>query len=286
MGRRRRTDLWDGLFESLRWLFTIIHPAWSILLAAVFFFGSLAWFRYKVTIQGLEVFAYLFGGVPAMVSLAAGFVGWQQRKERARFFSSRVDLERIRGLSWQEFERRVADVYRHQGYRVDEVGGGGADGGVDLRLHRAGRTTLVQCKQWRVYKVGVKPVRELFGVAAAERAEKSILITSGVYTTEARHFAEGKPIELIEGEQLARMLGEVQETHWREPERTDQRGEQPPATAPVPATAGADALPACPQCGSVMALRRAKRGTNAGNTFWGCSQYPRCRGIRPVRQPA
>ncbi len=35
----------------------------------------------------------------------------------------------------------------------------------------------------------------------------------------------------------------------------------------------------CPKCGSSMVLRTAKRGSNAGNDFWGCSKYPKCRGI-------
>ena len=38
--------------------------------------------------------------------------------------------------------------------------------------------------------------------------------------------------------------------------------------------------PSCPKCGSAMVKRVAKSGANAGNTFWGCSQYPNCRGIR------
>lgn len=37
--------------------------------------------------------------------------------------------------------------------------------------------------------------------------------------------------------------------------------------------------PACPKCGSSMILRTAKSGTNQGGQFWGCSQYPQCRGI-------
>ncbi len=36
----------------------------------------------------------------------------------------------------------------------------------------------------------------------------------------------------------------------------------------------------CPKCGSKMILREAKRGANAGNKFWGCSEYPRCKGVR------
>jgi predicted RNA-binding Zn-ribbon protein involved in translation (DUF1610 family) len=35
----------------------------------------------------------------------------------------------------------------------------------------------------------------------------------------------------------------------------------------------------CPKCGSIMILRTAKRGVNAGMQFWGCSGYPKCREI-------
>lgn len=37
--------------------------------------------------------------------------------------------------------------------------------------------------------------------------------------------------------------------------------------------------PKCPECGSPMSLRTAKSGRNAGGQFWGCTQYPHCRGI-------
>lgn len=36
--------------------------------------------------------------------------------------------------------------------------------------------------------------------------------------------------------------------------------------------------PSCPACGSRMVKREAKRGTRAGGSFWGCSEYPKCRG--------
>lgn len=40
--------------------------------------------------------------------------------------------------------------------------------------------------------------------------------------------------------------------------------------------------PVCPKCGSEMILRTAKSGANAGNQFWGCSTYPKCRGMVAV----
>jgi ribosomal protein L37AE/L43A len=33
----------------------------------------------------------------------------------------------------------------------------------------------------------------------------------------------------------------------------------------------------CPKCGSEMLLREAKKGTNIGQSFWGCSNFPKCR---------
>lgn len=38
--------------------------------------------------------------------------------------------------------------------------------------------------------------------------------------------------------------------------------------------------PLCPHCSEAMVRRVARRGRNAGNEFWGCSQFPRCRGTR------
>jgi len=35
----------------------------------------------------------------------------------------------------------------------------------------------------------------------------------------------------------------------------------------------------CPKCGKEMVLRTAKTGVNAGNQFWGCSGFPKCRNV-------
>lgn len=279
MGRRRRTDLWADLFEALRWLFSVVHPAWCIPIAVVFFFVPVLWLQHAVQSRELRLLGLVLGAIPAMVSLAAGFAGWRLRQQRAAFLQQHLDIDWLNKLSWQEFERQVGEVYRHRGYRVEEVGGGGADGGVDLRLRRDGQTSIVQCKRWRTFKVGVKPVRELFGVMAAERADRAIFITSGVYTEEALSFAQGKPIELVDGAQLAQMFRHVQAA-LKQSAQPAIVGVTPAAQA-VPET---PARPMCPRCGSEMVLRRAKLGPKAGKEFWGCSMYAKtkCGGIRSV----
>ena len=40
--------------------------------------------------------------------------------------------------------------------------------------------------------------------------------------------------------------------------------------------------PHCPVCNSLMVKRVTRRGSGAGSTFWGCSNYPRCRGTRAI----
>jgi restriction system protein len=54
--------------------------------------------------------------------------------------------------------------------------------------------------------------------------------------------------------------------------RTQERG-QPEAN-----------IPACPNCGKPMYLRTARTGQNSGRQFWGCSQYPKCTGTRPLHK--
>lgn len=43
--------------------------------------------------------------------------------------------------------------------------------------------------------------------------------------------------------------------------------------------------PACPHCKKVMVLKVARTGANAGGNFWGCGDYPKCRGIRAIFAP-
>jgi ribosomal protein L37AE/L43A len=35
----------------------------------------------------------------------------------------------------------------------------------------------------------------------------------------------------------------------------------------------------CPKCGSDMVLRQTRKGENKGQSFWGCSTYPKCRSV-------
>jgi restriction system protein len=198
--------------------------------------------------------------------LVGTVVGVFQRKQRRELLETRSGIESIREMTWQNFERLVGEAFKRKGYSVEERGGASADGGIDLILRRNGKKILVQCKRWKNLSIGVSHIRELYGVMVAERANGCIFVSSGTYTADARDFAKGKPIRLIDGEELVGMIAEVQTSGYIKASDNMEMKEET----------------ACPICGSHMALRRARKGANAGNEFWGCSKFPGCRGIRNI----
>ena len=77
-------------------------------------------------------------------------------------------------------------------------------------------------------------------------------------------------MQLLDGAKLIQMIGAVQAR--RTAVDTGVVAPQGPSSAE----------PRCPRCGSAMAKRVAKRGSNAGSYFWGCAMYPSCKGALPV----
>jgi restriction system protein len=179
------------------------------------------------------------------------------------------------GMTWRQFEKLVGEAFRLQGYQVAETGGGGADGGIDLVLRRGGESFLVQCKQWKAFKVGVEVVRELYGVMAAKGASGGFVVTSGQFTAAARQFASGRNVTLIEGSQLQALIRWVSAAASLVSSPSSEKPSKP-------AERSGSTAPACPLCSNSMVRRKAKRGPNAGSEFWGCITYPGCHGVRSI----
>ena len=240
----------------------------------------------KAVIHGLAVAGQYI--VPIFCLAAAALSAWRrkQRQSLVTDVAQARNADALDGMSWREFELLVGEAYRLQGYRVTEIGGGGPDGGVDLVLAKGSEKFFVQCKQWKAYKVGVTTVRELYGVMAAKGATGGFVVTSGRFTADAKDFAQGRNIELIDGPRLfamiqrARQVQSQQATAPREaPSTTGTSAAQVRIAALEPTVASKVASqPECPRCGAAMALRTARQGVNTGRAFWGCSTYPKCRG--------
>lgn len=176
--------------------------------------------------------------------------------------TSRWSLELLKALEWKRFEHVCAGYFEELKFRAKTVRAG-PDGGVDIHLYAEGVQNpgiIVQCKAWKSYKVGVKPVRELLGVMTADNVAEGIFVTTSTYTGEARQFAMGKNMHLIDGgELLVKLLtlpSEAQQSLLRL------------------ATEGDYYTPTCASCGIKLVPREPAAG---GAPFWGCRNYPKCR---------
>lgn len=175
-------------------------------------------------------------------------------------------IELLRKLEWKRFEMLCAEYFRILGKRVETVNHG-ADGGIDARIYAKSSNELeyaIQCKAWG-NMIGVKPIRELFGVMAHESAGKGIFMATSRFSEDAIKFSaeHSNKLFLVDGEKFLSMLLKL-------PEDKQQK-----LLAYI--TEGDYTTPTCASCGIKMVWR------SKGN-FWGCSNYPRCKSTLRVAQ--
>jgi restriction system protein len=182
--------LWWGL--ALLWIAAwpaLIAPAWEV------DFGWLPLWLI-LTLAALHMLV-LAGPVVYSARLTS-------RSELRLRFGKVKTLAEMLALEPAEFENWVAVLFQLIGYKVkntQEV----ADHGIDL-LVRDGhvRYGLVQCKRYRG-TVGEPVVRDLYGTLIHENADYGWLVTTGGISRQAREWANGKPIDLWDGQKLVEL---------------------------------------------------------------------------------
>lgn len=288
MARRRKQSPFEDLIDLaalLPWWVTLplalIAYLWlhSIAISPIPTLANPAEFNSQLPgmmLRGLAAPAQYLLPAALVIGAIASVVGRMRRKKL--FNSVASDENTLESISWREFELLVGEAFRRKGFAVEETGQGGADGGIDLVLLKDGEKYLVQCKQWRRQLVQVNVVRELFGVMAAEGANGGFVVISGRFTEDAKAFARGKNLQLIEGAELNDM---IRQSRAAASQPTTSKAPYQPSVASTPLPQSHRATqPTCPTCQAPMVQRMAKRGSNAGNSFWGCSQFPKCKTTR------
>jgi len=212
----------------------------------------------------------LFGQflAPAALLFAAlvSKLGQRRRAALLKESQARQGSASLQQLTWRQFEQLVAAHFERQGYTV-HITPDGADGGVDVVARKGSETFLIQCKQWRATQIGVSVVRELFGVMTARGATGAYVVSIGAFSKDAKAFAEGRNIELVDARTLIPATAATQNQNT------------PQISSP---TAPHTTVPSCPKCGAGTTRRVARQGANTGQAFYGCSSYPKCRGTLPI----
>jgi Restriction endonuclease len=120
--------------------------------------------------------------------------------------------ENLAAMPWEDFEHLVAQLFEwefaKEGVEV-RVTRASRDRGVDAILFdpdplRGGKFVL-QAKRY-TKPVDVAAVRDLYGTVMNEGANRGILITTSSYGPDAYEFAKNKPLSLVDGPNLLRLL--------------------------------------------------------------------------------
>lgn len=119
--------------------------------------------------------------------------------------------------AWFDFEKDCLRLLTRRGLRViHQAANRDGDGGVDLyAVDEDGQSWIVQCKCWALHRVvGPEVVRELHGAIAladkgSTKSSRGVLITTSRFSSGAEEAAAALGFELVDGDQFARMLAQV-----------------------------------------------------------------------------
>lgn len=128
----------------------------------------------------------------------------QRELRRLESLDAQTRLVALREMAPTLFEHLTAALFEQQEYTARTVGASG-DEGVDVLLRKGKLTSVVQCKRYRD-TVGQSTIRDLYGTMIHNQAAEAFLVTTGNISRNARDWAQGKPIRLIDGETLSEWI--------------------------------------------------------------------------------
>lgn len=264
----------DAFVEAL-----VKMPFWVTFGAGLVCYAGLEWWQRSLVPAGGSLFFFatsVYAPMALVFFVSLAVIGSMHRVRRAKMLDQQTGLDSLRHLPWKDFEFLVAEMFRRDGHAIDYGFHEGADGGVDVVLKKAGRTTLVQCKRWNKGDVGVAVVREMFGILHDRNADEVLIVTTSSFTLDARRFAKGKPISLIDGPKLWELIKTAQNGHVLS---ESKRHAEPMTVVETPQTrpASPGALQ-CPRCDGPMFKAVSRKGI----PFWGCHRHPNCTGSRSI----
>lgn len=219
-------------------------------------------------------------------------------------------FELYRQMTPQRFEDSIAVLFRQLGYEVKQTPYSN-DRGKDAIAWKGGKKYLIECKHYGADKlIGRRDLQIFVAAMKEENAEAGFYINLGRFAKTVAEYAEQNQIALYDGERFPILVnaafpvkeetstakamclecgavltlpiaeaptsGVCENGHAVTNDITVARVLTAPF-APLPSMSGPPTLPdiRCHRCNSKMRLVNGRRGK-----FWGCSQYPKCKGAK------
>ena len=204
---RKDLNIFDFLAQIPWWVSVTLSASFYLLLQYVIpYFENQSALVNEVHVSLAPVFA----PVVALALLTPVTFSFLKSSRKKKLHDLREEIKSIQELSWKQFSEQVAEAYGNMDYLILE-NDFTTDPSVDLVLRKSANLYLMQSRYWRNRKIGLREVRKLYTLMHNKQASGIFLLTTGIFSREARRYAIGRPINLIDGIQLVELLDSVKE---------------------------------------------------------------------------
>ena len=203
---RKDLNIFDFLAQIPWWISVTLSASFYLILKFVVpYFESQGHLVSEVHVSLGPVFA----PVVALALLSPVTFSLLRSNRKNKLYELKEEILSIQELPWPQFKKLVTEAYRQADYLILDGSAFTIDPKVDLVMRKGANLYLLQCRYWQNKKLGLREVKNLFSLMHDKQASGIFLLTTGVFTNEVRHYAAGKPINLIDGIELVELLGNV-----------------------------------------------------------------------------
>ncbi len=216
----------------------------------------------------------VFGGLTLCALLLVATVNYTTKartKAAAPIQSEELTNEQTRKLTeglhqadWAGLEKFVGEIYDKVGCATWRRSNSEGENNFSLIIDRAGHKTAVMCKPWKGGEVTSPEIIEFSTELKHAGISRGMLVSLRECTLPALSVARTLGIDIVNREGLVNLFAACDQ---------DSRSEL--------LTHLGDGPKRCPKCDSEMVLQTATSGVGAGEQYWSCTAFPKCRCTEP-----
>jgi restriction endonuclease Mrr len=127
-----------------------------------------------------------------------------QRKQLIRM-KEKGTLDKLKKMDPFQFEEFIKELYDFMGYETQLTKKSG-DGGKDVIIKRGSENAIVECKRFNSPKVGRPHIQKFHSAIIDTNSKRGYFVTTGEFAKTAVDYCKDKPITLIDGEELVKLI--------------------------------------------------------------------------------
>ncbi|MFE4525761.1 restriction endonuclease [Cytobacillus firmus] len=210
----------------IRWNINVIFLLLILLIIALKMLAAIVSNIYAY-FSGLDIIGWLYaslglGGLALLFGMSQRFekqmsekrliqsnlILEEQKRKQIQKMKDQTTLENLKQMHWHQFEAFIRQLYDFRGYEA-ALTPATCDGGKDIILLKDKVISIVECKRYNSPKVTRPDIQKFHSAILDTKAQKGYFVTTGEFTKPAVAYCEDKPIELINGEQLVKLIMET-----------------------------------------------------------------------------